>query len=82
MVQNQLPNIFQISANPSTAYISWIPYTMQENSTWCGEAVIQMVLGYYGKQKSQETVIRFRLKLLMISLFIRVLLLPFLAMPK
>ena len=51
-----LTQSFDISSYPNLAYINGIPYSSQENSTLCGPAAIQMVLGYYGIQKSQSEI--------------------------
>lgn len=47
---------FTISSSAPSSYISGVPYDSQETNTWCGPATLQMVLGYYGVQKSQSEI--------------------------
>jgi ABC-type bacteriocin/lantibiotic exporter with double-glycine peptidase domain len=45
-----------LAQSASSAYINRVPYYSQEQGYWCGPAVLQMVLGFWGISVSQSSI--------------------------
>src|SRR5512139_3971539 len=44
------------SVQGASAYIDNVPYYHQEQGYWCGPAVLQMILEYWGVEKTQTEI--------------------------